>query len=43
MRKALAFSSVPVLLLLTQFGWTLDRQPNADYRGRPWPARPMAA
>jgi Xaa-Pro aminopeptidase len=34
MRKLLAFSAVPVLLLLTQFGWALDRQPNADYRAR---------
>ncbi len=32
MRKVLAFSVVPVVLLLTQLGLALDRQPNADYR-----------
>ena len=34
MRKVLAFSVVPVVLLLSQLGLGLDRQPNADYRAR---------
>jgi Xaa-Pro aminopeptidase len=34
MRKVLAFSVVPVILLLAQLGSALDRQPNADYRAR---------